>query len=85
MELELRSHFQVLQQEDFIERATSAIKSNQDALFFWAILSAAWDEISATAWTAFMDYNSSYASAWLERYKTDIYPKIKRPQETIVI
>ena len=30
MELELRSHCQVLKQEDFIERAMSAIKSNED-------------------------------------------------------
>ena len=48
IELELRSHFQVLQQEDIIEPATSAIKSNEDVLFFWAILSAGWDETSAT-------------------------------------
>ena len=34
MELELRSHFQVLQQGDFIDQATSAIKSNEDVLFF---------------------------------------------------
>ena len=34
MELELRSNFQVLQQGDFIEQATSAIKSNEDVLFF---------------------------------------------------
>ena len=40
MELELRSHFQVLQQGDFIEQATSAIKSNEDVLFIWSMLSA---------------------------------------------
>ena len=33
IELELRSHFQVLQQEDFIERATPAIKSNEDVIY----------------------------------------------------
>ena len=48
MELELRSHLQVLQQGDFIEQATSAIKSNEDVLFFWSMLSAEWDETSAT-------------------------------------
>ena len=48
MELELRSHFQVLQQGDFIDQATSAIKSNEDVLFFWSMLSAEWDETFAT-------------------------------------
>ena len=76
MELELRSHFQVLQQGDFIEQATSAIKSNEDVLFFfWSMLSAEWNETSATnlfdrinhLWITIRGF--SYASAWIERYK----------------
>ena len=75
MELELRSHFQVLQQGDFIEQATSAIKSNEDVLFIWSMLSAEWDETSATnlfdriihLWITIRGF--SYASAWIERYK----------------
>ena len=76
MELELRSHFQVLQRQgDFIAQATSAIKSNDDVLFFWSMLSAEWDETSATnlfdriihLWITIRGF--SYASAWMEKYK----------------
>ena len=34
MELELRTHLQLPHDENFIQQATSAIKGNEDLLFF---------------------------------------------------
>ena len=93
MELELRSHFQVLQQGDFIDQATSAIKSNEDVLFFGSMLSAEWDETFATnlfdriihLWITIRGF--SYASAWIERHKNAkkiSYPEMSHTSEDIL-
>ena len=77
MEWELRTHLQIPFHENFIQQATSAIKGNEDLWVFWSMLSAGWNEISATnvldrvvsLWITMLGL--SYASAWIEKYKTE--------------
>ena len=76
MELELRTHLPIPLHENFIQQAIKrAIKIC--CCFFWSMLSAGWDEISATnvldrvvsLWITML--GCSYASAWIEKYKTE--------------
>ena len=48
MELELRTHLQPPSNENFTQQATCSIKSSEDVLFFWSMINAGWDEVSAT-------------------------------------
>ena len=73
MELELRTHLQLPSNENFIQQATCSIKSSEDVLFFWSMISAGWDEVSAThvldrvisLWITIRGF--SHASIWIEK------------------
>ena len=74
MEYELRKH--VRQGISLnLENITSTVRDNEDVQFLWTMLSAEWEEESAssllqmivTQWVKIRGF--AYASAWLERYK----------------
>ena len=58
-----------------VENIASKIRDNEDVQFLWTMLSAEWEEGSATAllemvvtqWVIIRGF--AYASAWLEKYK----------------
>ena len=75
MELEIRSHLQGCKPVNFITDIAPAVKSNEDVLFFWSMLSCSWDEESSKTlfqmvvdlWLTVCGY--SHSSAWVEKYK----------------
>ena len=77
MELELSTHLQPTSNENFIQQATCSIKSSEDVVFFWSMISAGWDEVSATnvldrvisLWITIRRF--SHASIWIEKYKSE--------------
>ena len=76
MEYELRQHLSINQVPSFGERVNHAITENEDVQSFWSILSADWEEESASVllqmvvgqWVKIRGF--SYASSWMEKYKT---------------
>ena len=72
MELEIRSHLQGCKPVNFITDIAPAVKSNEDVLFIWSMLSCSWDEESSKylfldLWLTVRGY--SHSSAWVEKYK----------------
>ena len=76
MEYELRQHLSINQVPSFGDHVNHAITENEDVQFFWSILSADWEEKSASVllqmvvsqWVKIRGF--SYASSWMEKYKT---------------
>ena len=74
MEYELRKHIHQGQAPN-LEHMVTSIAENEDVLFLWSLISADWEESSASAllqmvirqWVKVRGF--SYASAWLEKYK----------------
>ena len=75
MELEIRNHLQACQPVNMLTVVTPAIKSNDDVLFYWSMISAGWNESSGNTlldmvinmWVCVRGF--SYSSAWIEKYK----------------
>ena len=74
MEYELRKHIHRGQTLN-LEHITTAITENEDVLFLWSLVSADWEDSSASEllqmvvnqWVKIRGF--SYASAWVEQYK----------------
>ena len=74
MEHELRRHIHQGQLPN-LEHIITSVAENEDVLFLWSLISADWEESSASAllqmvirqWVKVRGF--SYASAWLEKYK----------------
>ena len=76
MELELRTHLaNAVPKADFKEKVTAGIFTNEDVLFYWAMLAAEWEEDESKAllamiidlWVTIRGF--SFASSWMEKYK----------------
>ena len=75
MEYELRKHIRQGGTQD-LDKITSEERDYEDVHFLWSIVSAEWEEESAAEllqmivnhWVRILGF--SYASAWLEKYKT---------------
>lgn len=75
MELELHKHLHADKAPRLDKHVHQAIIDSEDVQFFWSILSADWEEASASAllqmivnhWVKIRGF--SYASAWVEEYK----------------
>ena len=75
MEYELQKHICQGGTHD-LGKITSEVRDNEDVQFLWSIVSADWEEQSAAEllqmivnhWVRFRGF--SYASAWLEKFKT---------------
>ena len=75
MELEIRNHLQACQPVNMLTVVTPAIKSNDDVLFYWSMISAGWNESSRNTlldmvinmWVCVRGF--SYSSAWIEKNK----------------
>ena len=73
-ELEIRNHLQACQPVNMLKVVTLAMKSNNDVLFYWSMISAGWNESSGSTlqdmvinmWVCIRGF--SYFSAWIEKY-----------------
>lgn len=74
MEYNLRQHIHQGQIPN-LEHIITSISENEDVLFLWSLISADWEESSASAllemvvrhWVRVRGF--SYANTWLEKYK----------------
>ena len=75
MEYELQKHIRQGGRHD-LDKITSEVRDNEDVQFLWSIVSADWEEQSEAEllqmivnhWARIQGF--SYASAWLEKFKT---------------
>ena len=74
LEYELRQHIRQGQMPN-LEHIITSVSENEDVLFLWSLVSADWEETSASAllemiirqWVKLRGF--SYANAWVEKYK----------------
>ena len=71
MKIELRKHLQSQDIPNFKTEVKKDILENGDVTFYWSLLSCDWEDESETLLDLFLTIRGfSYASTWVEKYKT---------------